>query len=115
MKHIEGLTYEMIEEARKTLGLFDIVTAQEVKLAYRKLAKEHHPDRSYLGIYDDGKFKKVSEAYRVLMSFISQYNYSLREEDVKKQLLGTMDDFFNRFNDSDSAESRGKHKFKGRI
>ena len=102
MKHIEELTYKMIEEARKILGLFDIVTSDEVKTAYRELAKKHHPDGNGGDRYDDREFKKINEAYRVLMNFINNYNYSLRKKDVSKQLLGTMEDFLGRFNTGDS-------------
>ena len=109
MKHIEELSYKMIEEARKTLSLFDIVTADEVKTAYRELAKKHHPDGNGDDSYDDREFKKINEAYQVLMNFINQYNYSLRKKDVGKQLLGTMDDFLDRFNTGDPEKSKGKN------
>ena len=84
MKYIPDLTYDLIEEARKTLGLFDIVTAEEVKLAYRELAKKYHPDRNEHGNYDDREFKEINKAYRVLMSLIRRYNYSPAVLNLKK-------------------------------
>ena len=45
------------------LGISKSATADEVKRAYRKLAKEHHPDK-HGG--DDSQFKEIGEAYEVL-------------------------------------------------
>lgn len=44
------------------LGLTKDATTDDVKKAYRKLAREHHPDKGG----DAEKFKKVQEAYEVL-------------------------------------------------
>ena len=38
----------------------------EVKKAYRKLAKQHHPDRNPGDKAAEAKFKEISEAYEVL-------------------------------------------------
>jgi DnaJ-class molecular chaperone len=44
------------------LGLTRDATADDIKKAHRKLAREHHPDKGG----DPEKFKKVQEAYEVL-------------------------------------------------
>ena len=46
----------------EVLGLTKGADANEIKKAYRKLAKELHPDKGG----DENKFKEVSEAYEVL-------------------------------------------------
>jgi curved DNA-binding protein len=43
-----------------TLGVAETATDDEIKSAYRKLAKEHHPDRNG---GDDARFKEISAAY----------------------------------------------------
>ena len=48
------------------LALSRTCTAEEVKNAYRKLAKEHHPDRNPGDHTAEHKFKELSEAYEVL-------------------------------------------------
>ena len=46
----------------KTLGVSKNATADEIKKAYRKLARENHPDAGG----DEEKFKDLNEAYEVL-------------------------------------------------
>ncbi len=45
------------------LGLDKSATHEDIKKAYRKLAMEHHPDRTG---GDDTKFKEIAEAYDIL-------------------------------------------------
>jgi molecular chaperone DnaJ len=49
----------------EVLGLTKSATAQEIKKAYRKLAKELHPDRNKAADAEE-KFKELQEAYEVL-------------------------------------------------
>ena len=46
----------------KTLGVARNATADEIKKAFRKLARKHHPDTGG----DEAKFKELNEAYEVL-------------------------------------------------
>jgi len=50
----------------EVLGLSRSCSADDLKSAYRKLAKEHHPDRNPDDHTAEHKFKEVSEAYEVL-------------------------------------------------
>lgn len=54
-----------------TLGVADTATPEEVKSAYRKLAKQHHPD---LG-GDVAKFQQISEAYETLADADKRAHY----------------------------------------
>jgi molecular chaperone DnaJ len=48
------------------LGVPKTATAEEVKKAYRKLARKYHPDANQGSTETESKFKEVSEAYDVL-------------------------------------------------
>lgn len=50
------------------LGINKNASPEEIKSAYRKLAREHHPDMVHGGDKDaaEQKFKEVNEAYQVL-------------------------------------------------
>jgi molecular chaperone DnaJ len=50
----------------KTLGVDKKATADEIKKAYRKLAREYHPDRNSGDKQAEARFKDISQAYDVL-------------------------------------------------
>jgi molecular chaperone DnaJ len=52
----------------QTLGINKNASAEEIKQAYRKLAREHHPDMAKEAdkAAAEAKFKEVNEAYQVL-------------------------------------------------
>ena len=48
------------------LGVKKTATEEELKKAYRTLAKKYHPDRNKGNKEAENKFKEISEAYAVL-------------------------------------------------
>jgi molecular chaperone DnaJ len=50
----------------KTLGVDKRASADEVKKAYRKLARQYHPDRNPGDQQAEARFKEISQAYDVL-------------------------------------------------
>lgn len=50
----------------KTLGVSEKASAEELKKAYRKLAKKYHPDVTGGDKAKEAKFKEISEAYETL-------------------------------------------------
>jgi len=50
----------------KTLGVDKKATAEEIKKAYRKLAREFHPDRNPGDKKAEARFKEISQAHDVL-------------------------------------------------
>jgi len=56
----------MAEDLYQVLGVARTAGADELKKAYRKLAKQHHPDMNPGNKAAEEKFKKVSAAFEVL-------------------------------------------------
>src|SRR5947207_4549479 len=50
----------------KTLGVDKKATPEEIKKAYRKLARKYHPDRNPDDKQAESRFKEISQAYDVL-------------------------------------------------
>ena len=50
----------------QTLGVKKNATEKEIKSAFRKLAREHHPDMNPDNPQAEARFKEVNEAYEVL-------------------------------------------------
>ncbi|MEV6895893.1 molecular chaperone DnaJ [Amycolatopsis sp. NPDC051372] len=68
----------------KELGVSSDATADEIKKAYRKLAKENHPDANSGNTTAENKFKAVSEAYGVLSDPAKRKEY-----DEAQRLFGS--------------------------
>src|ERR1051325_347365 len=49
-----------------TLGVSKTATEKEIKQAYRKQARKHHPDVNPGDKQAEGRFKEINEAYEVL-------------------------------------------------
>ena len=65
---IKAMFYEDIDSAYRILEIRSTVSDQEIKNAYRRMAKKYHPDKvAHLGVEHqkgaEEKFKKVQEAY----------------------------------------------------
>jgi molecular chaperone DnaJ len=57
------------------LGVPKAATAAEIKKAYRKLARQHHPDANKGDAKSEEKFKEISEAYDVLSDEAKRKEY----------------------------------------
>ena len=56
----------MADELYKTLGVSKKASDEEIKKAYRKLARKYHPDRNPDDAKAEERFKEISAAYDVL-------------------------------------------------
>jgi molecular chaperone DnaJ len=68
----------------KALGVSKEASAAEIKKAYRKLARKHHPDANAADAKSEERFKEVSEAYHVLSDATKRKEY-----DEARSLFGS--------------------------
>ena len=67
-----GLSFSKTKNYYQILGVSAGATQEEIKQAYRQLAKKHHPD---LNNGNDCAFKNINEAYEVLSDMAARDNY----------------------------------------
>ena len=65
----------MAKDLYEVLGLTKTATDDEIKKAYRKLAKKYHPDLNPGDKTAEAKFKEINEAYEVLSDPKKKANY----------------------------------------
>ncbi len=59
----------------ETLGVARNANDKEIKAAYRKLARQHHPDANKGNKASEEKFKEINEAYEVLKNAETRRRY----------------------------------------
>ncbi|MEK7211988.1 MAG: GvpL/GvpF family gas vesicle protein [Patescibacteria group bacterium] len=89
--------FEIIDEARKLLGLGEAAAGDEIKKAYYALARQYHPDKYGAEAEADEKMKAIIKAYRILENYcrscdelkgrVGGQSYSFKEEEVKNSLI----------------------------
>lgn len=81
----------MIKNYYNILGINKNASDNEIKHAYRKLAKKYHPDiNKKIGIQE--KFKELNEAYNILIDHKKRKNYDqLISNDFDKKLNNSSD------------------------
>lgn len=57
------------------LGVPTSASADEIKKAFKSLAKTHHPDKNPGSSYHDERFKLINEAYQVLSDPVKKSKY----------------------------------------
>lgn len=86
--------FELVNEARKLLGLGEEAVFKEIKKAYYALSHQYHPDRLK---GDEERMKKITQAYNILENYCQSCDeflgkdegrkYSFKEEDVKNSIM----------------------------
>ena len=86
----------MIKDYYKILGVSESCTAQELKIAYRKLAIKYHPDVAGNSEEVVTKFKEINEAYEILSNKTKKAEY-----DTLNKFYNYSSDVKNKSNDDE--------------
>jgi len=77
--------FKDLDEARMRLGLNERATMQEIKTAYRRMARRFHPDRVLDAVGEKGDaMKGINDAYSILLEYCKGYRYSFSREDFER-------------------------------
>jgi molecular chaperone DnaJ len=86
----------MYKDYYKILGLSQGASKDDVKKAYRKLAKKYHPDKNPNNLEAEKRFKEVSEAYECITSGKTNNG---QNSYYQQSAQTDFNDFFGNFND----------------
>ena len=103
----------MTKNYYEILGVSEACSEQELKTAYRKLARKWHPDIAGNTTEVVSKFKEINEAYEVLSDKVKKaeydtmnryYNYSSKNTKQEKSENATKPDFNNTHKENKKAQ-----------
>ena len=82
MKRTTFLAAE-IDQARRLLGLGERASMAEIKIAYRHMCKQWHPDVVTDKTTGTRRMKDINAAYRLLLEYCESYRFSFSPEEVE--------------------------------
>src|SRR4051812_23127808 len=96
------------------LGVKKTATDEEIKKAYRALAKKHHPDKNKGNKEAENRFKEISEAYAVLSDKEKREQYDRLGREAFSGGANPFAGFdFGQFNRARSGGARGARRPQG--
>lgn len=69
-----------VKDYYQVLGVSESASAEDIKKAYRKLARKHHPDKNPDVAGAEEKFKEIQEAYSVLSDETRRKEYDFQRK-----------------------------------
>lgn len=86
--------WEKIIAARDLLGLGEAATLAEIKKAYRRMSKIHHPDLAGENVENHSRMRQLTEAYQLLLHYCKNFRFPLV---MQQDTLDAEDWWFERF------------------
>jgi len=84
---VKRIDFDIIEEARKALGLGQEVSISEINSVYDSLAREYHPDLHRDDPFAEEKFMKIKNAHDLLTKYCEHYLCSLEKSKVEETVV----------------------------
>jgi len=88
--------WQRIVAAKALLGLGDLASMREIKEAYRRCAKEAHPDMAAAGI-PSASMQEINAAYAVLLEYCLNCRIPLLPSVASEEAMDPEDWWFDRF------------------
>ena len=76
-----------MDDPYKTLGVPKTATEDEIRKAYKKLAKKHHPDLNPGNKEAENQFKDISAAYSFLSDAEKRRAYDAGDRLIERRVL----------------------------
>jgi molecular chaperone DnaJ len=77
-------SFEQLVKAKTLLGLHDKATLSEIKIRYKNLMKQWHPDMHPETPEEATQMSsRINEAYSIVMHYVNHYEYRFDEEFLK--------------------------------
>jgi hypothetical protein len=85
--------WQAIEWARQELELGERASVVEIKQAYHRLSKLHHPDHGRTSSSDvnSERMYRITAAYESLMRYCNEYRFPLQREEAESGSLDIYD------------------------
>ena len=84
---VKKIDFDVLDEARKTLGLSQEVSISEINSAYHNVACKYHPDLHPDDPTCEKMFKKIRDAQILLTKYCEHYLCSLEKAEVEENIL----------------------------
>lgn len=100
-----------MKDPYKILGVARDASAEEIKKAYRKLAKKLHPDLNPANAEIEQRFKEVSQAYNILGNAERRKRFDRGEIDASGQETAPKGGFYREYAERGSGAKYGRFDF----
>lgn len=88
------ITYTLLQEALRILGLGERATLREIKARHRELVKRHHP---VVGDTNDPEvIRQINADYRVILDYFSFAEDVFYEQNSEERFRQQFSDFYNK-------------------
>jgi hypothetical protein len=82
---VERPSFETVDEARRRLGLGEVVPSAEIRRAYHRLADQMHPDHNPDAPEAEARMAELTQAYHLLMAYAENVQRSGGAEEQGSQ------------------------------